>query len=77
MDNRFCQGALLTIGKNMGHDIVSNFLFLGLGNLKINVVSMCLKLSDHLAAHSLESHFILSLGQGDPATPPVGEFVAF
>ena len=77
VDNGLGKRTLLTIGKDMRHDIMANFLFLGLGDLEVYVVRVCFHLGDHFGAHCREAHFVLGLGQGYPALAPVGEFVAF
>ena len=77
VDNGLGKRTLLTIGKDMRHDIMANFLFLGLGDLEVYIVRVCFHLGDHFGAHCRETHFVLGLGQGYPALAPVGEFVAF
>ena len=77
VDNGLGKRTLLTIGKDMRHDIMANFLFLGLGDLEVDVVRMRFHLGDHFGAHCREAHFVLGLGQGYPALAPVGELVTF
>jgi len=78
MDNRLGSGALETIGIDMSHDIVADLLFLGRGHLEIDIRGMGPQFIEHSAGNDIgKTHFMLGLGQGDPAAAPGFKLGAF
>ncbi len=73
VDDRLGQRALLTVGEHVRHDVVADLAFLGPGQIVVDIVHVGLQLGDHVRGHRGQAEFVLGLGQGHPATAPVGE----
>ena len=65
-------GALLAERMDMGHDIVPQVLFQGLGPLEVDVVQVRPHLGQ-LGVGDRQAQFLLGLGQRQPEPPPRAE----
>ena len=69
-------GALLPIGIDMTHHIMTDLGLPGLGHIIIDILSMCLQLIDLLLSNTrtsillFQSKLHLRLGQSDPQSSP-------
>ena len=77
MNYGLSQRALLTVGKDMSHDVVTDFFFFFNSNIKVYVINIRLEFVDHSFSNRRQSEFMLSFGKRNPAFSPVGKFKAF
>ena len=69
VNNRLSLWALLTVSVNMAHNIMSEFLFIFLGNIIIDIVGICFKLVN-LVLSNIKTEFFFSLGKSYPKFSP-------
>ena len=75
MDDAGCLRALFAVGVDVAHDVVTDDLFAGAGDVIVDIVGMCLHLVDHLVGDAIDAEFLLGLREGDPELPPGTELV--
>ena len=76
MDDPRRFGALYPVGVHMAHDIVADFLFPCLGDLKIDVVAVGFQLGDLLVGN-IKPQRLFRFRKRNPQLPPGAEFEGF
>ena len=69
MDNSLCLRTLYAVSVNMAHYVVTNLLFLGLGNLVVYILGMSLKLCNLLVGN-IQAELLFTLRKSNPKLSP-------
>ena len=74
MNDAFGIRALLTVGIDMGHDVMADFLLTGFGHIIIDVIFGSLQFFDLLVCDG-KAQLLFCLSQGDPQAAPGTELI--